>query len=259
MTKKKGKVWLILSIILVIVSMVLIVVFEADNEPVFETETEKVALLETEIECNYEHEYTKGWVYKVRIDCRIENVSEEDLFVQLFYTVKTTDGAETYEIETSGKILEEETEYAAWAEFSHPTKEYGILEKVSASVNGSEKAELSPKVEMPLTLGAMISSVFFIVGIVGVILFSKKVRIPLGEITDEDYDEYFGDGYDPDREESRDEENHEIKALKEEIEKEKLQSTLTEMRSKKPKVCEYCGTKNDGKNTQCSNCGARLK
>ena len=52
--KGKSKIGLLLSILLIIVSMVLIVVFEAGNKPVFNSDAEKVVLLDTEIESTYE-------------------------------------------------------------------------------------------------------------------------------------------------------------------------------------------------------------
>lgn len=262
--KKKNKFWLILSILVTIISAIAIVIFEAGNEPVFNGDAEKIVLIEAEIESEREYGYPDGYVYKVRIDCDIKNISNDSLLVKMYYTVKTVDGRETYEIEgSSAKVMEANTEYNAWAEFSHPTKNYGVLEKVSVSVNGGEVTELSPKKDMPMTTGAMVSAVFFIAGVVGIVVFAKKGKLPIDEISEEEYNEHFGGGYDPDRDYD-DDDNHdhgseEIRALREEIEKEKLKSTLTEMRSKKPKHCEYCGAKNKGGETQCSNCGARLK
>ena len=257
--KGKSKIGLLLSILLIIVSMVFIVVFEAGNKPVFNSDAEKVVLLDTEIESTYEYDSDqRRYVYNIRIDCKIENISTDYLLVKLYYTVSTSDGSETYEIDRAqSKVLEGETTYTAWVEFSHPTKNYSILEKVSASVNGGEVTPLRAKQEAPMTTGAMVSAVFFIAGIIGVGYFAKKSgKLVVGEIDEDDYEEMFGDGFDPDREQG---ENHEIKALKEEIEKEKLESTLTAMRSQKPKYCEYCGAKNKGDSTQCANCGARLK
>lgn len=265
--KKKNKFWLILSILVTIISAIAIVVFEASNEPVFNSDAEKIVLIETEIESERVQDYPYGYVYKVRIDCDIENISNDSLLVKMYYTVKTVDGSETYEIESpNAKVMEANTEYNAWAEFSHPTKNYGVLEKVSVSVNGGEVTELLPKKDMPMTTGAMVSAVFFIAGVVGIVMFAKKGKFPIGEISEEEYNEHFGGGFDPDRDyddddddDDHDHDSEEIRALREEIEKEKLQSTLTEMRSKKPKHCEYCGAKNKGGETQCSNCGARLK
>lgn len=256
MTKKK-KGFLILSIILAIISMIAIVVFEAGNEPVFNSDAEKIVLVETDVESHYEYDTSSHmYVYRVRIECEIKNISQDSLLVKMHYKVRTVDGDETREIDSKqSKVLEGDTTYNAWVEFSHPEKHYGVLEEVAASVNNGEITPLLPEKDVPLTTGAMVSAVFFIAAVVGIVLSSKGAKLPIGEIDEDDYKEFYGDGYDPDR----DGDSEEIKALKNEIEKEKLESTLTEIRSKKTKVCEYCGTRNKGENTQCSNCGARIK
>ncbi len=261
--RKKNKIWLMLSIILTIVSAMLIVVFESTVDRSAIPMEEKIGIASIDdVECEY-NSYDNEW--ETYIEFEIKNVSDELLLVTLYVNVETPSGNEVQTIKMDPKVLEPESSYSGWVEFSS-AKKFNHLNSIEASVNGGEKFVVQAVKEIPLTTGAMVSSMAFIVGIIGIAIFSSKVKGKSTFIDDavEETDEVAetvkaptvakeGNGpYMP-------EESEEIKSLKQEIEKEHLENALTEMRNKNAVKCAYCGTKNSAKNTICSNCGARLE
>lgn len=76
---------------------------------------------------------------------------------------------------------------------------------------------------------------------------------PAPEYYEDDLGDYDEDYFEGDEEKVA--MKQEINQLKHEIEKEKLKK---ELENTKPKVCEYCGHKNEGNAKKCECCGAPL-